>query len=345
MIPFRTRQRLRRILVTVLVLALLATVVLGCWVLWLNRYVIYTRDGAKLDFDLPVELPVGRPAVAPTVGKPVDIVYQEDIGIDAPGETVLTQLKGCYADAAMLKSDFAAVADRLKKLSADTVILLDVRDLRGDFFYPTEQGRNPEAIDAAQMQALIRDLKETDHYLIARLPAFREYYYILEKESERVPYGLPRAGGNGALWLDESGPNYWLDPASNGTVSRLIAIISELKEMGFDEVVLDEFRFPDTDRITYSGDREAAIADTAAALVKVCATDKFTVSFISSDPAFPLPESRSRLFLRNASASRLEELTAETGLEDPDVRLVFLTELLDTRFDDYGVLRPVDTAE
>ena len=40
MIPFRTRRLLRKIVVTVLVLALIAAVVLGCWVLWLNRYVI-----------------------------------------------------------------------------------------------------------------------------------------------------------------------------------------------------------------------------------------------------------------------------------------------------------------
>ena len=37
MIPFRTRRLLRRIFVTLLVLALIAAVVLGCWVLWLNQ--------------------------------------------------------------------------------------------------------------------------------------------------------------------------------------------------------------------------------------------------------------------------------------------------------------------
>ena len=84
MIPFRTRQLLRRIAVTVLVLVLIAAVVLGCWVLWLDRYIIYTRDGVKLDFDLPPSLTPGRPAVPPAPGKPVDIVYQEDIRTDDP---------------------------------------------------------------------------------------------------------------------------------------------------------------------------------------------------------------------------------------------------------------------
>lgn len=345
MIPFRTRQLLRRILVTVLVLVLVAAVVLGCWLLWLNRYIIYTRDGAKLDFDLSPVLTPGTPAVKPTEGKPVDIVYQENLGVEIPDSNALTQLSGVYADSTMLTEDFAATAEALKVLSADTAIMLDVRNARGDFFYTSTLGRNADAIDATEMNALIEALLETDHYLIARLPAFREYWYILEDEQERVPYGLPRAGGNGALWLDESGPNYWMDPAAEGTLNRLVQIVTELRAMGFHEVVFDDFRFPDTDRIAYEGDREAAITNAAAALVKICSTDKFTVSFVSSEPQFPLPEGRSRLYLEGAAAAELDELAQQTGLEEPLPRLVFLTELLDTRFDAYSVLRPADTVE
>lgn len=345
MIPFRTRRLLRRIFVTVLVLALIAAVVLGCWVLWLNRYVIYTRDGAKLDFDLAPELTPGRPAVAPTVGKPVDIVYQEDEEIEGEKDYTLTPLQGVYADAKALTENFEATAEALKKLSADTAILLDVKTVRSEFFYPTALGRNASGVDPAQLKALIDELKKTDHYLVARLPALREYWYILDDEAERVPYGLPRYGGNGALWLDESGPNYWLNPSAEGTLNRLREIITELKSLGFDEVVLDDFRFPDTDRISYEGDREAAIRDAAAFLVKICATDKFAVSFAGTDPTFPLPEGRSRLYLRNATATQLGELAEQTGLADPATRLVFLTEALDTRFDDYSVLRPADTIQ
>ena len=345
MIPFRTRRLLRRILVAVLILVLVAAVVLGCWLLWLNRYIIYTRDGAKLDFDLSPVLTPGSPAVKPTEGKPVDIVYQENLGVELPDSNALAQLSGVYADSAMLTEDFAATAEALKVLSADTAIMLDVRNARGEFFYSTTLGRNADAIDATEMNALIKALLETDHYLIARLPAFREYWYILENEQERVPYGLPRAGGNGALWLDESGPNYWMNPESEGTLSHLVQIVTELRAMGFHEVVFDDFRFPDTDRIAYEGDREAAIANAAAALVKICSTDKFAVSFVSSEPQFPLPEGRSRLYLEDAAAAELDELTQQTGLEDPIPRLVFLTNLLDTRFDAYSVLRPADTVE
>ena len=345
MIPFRTRQLLRRILITALVLVLIAAVVLGCWVLWLDRYIIYTRDGAKLDFGLSPTLAPGKPAVAPAPGKPVDIVYQEDIRTEDTENAPMAQLSGVYADTQMLTEQFDAVAEALKQLDPSVPILLDVRNLKGDFFYSSEQGKTASGMDAEALGALIMELKADGHYLIARMPAFREHAYILENETERVPYGLPRKGGGGSLWLDESGPNYWLNPQSNGTLSRLIAIITELKLLGFDEVVLDDFRIPDTDRVVFEGDRAETIADTAEALVKVCGSERFTVSFVAEDPAFPLPQQHSRLYLENAEATRLADLAAQTGLEDPTIRLVFLTELLDTRFDTYSVLRPADAAQ
>ena len=340
MIPFRTRQMLRRILVTVLVLALLAAVVLSCWVLWLNRYVIYTRDGAKLDFNLSPTLSEGNAAVPPIPGKPVDIVYQEDLGIEDPEDDVLKPLKGFYADTADLKADPEKLQETLVKLSAGTAVMVDVRNVRSEFYYPTSLGKNLQGLDPETFAAMVKELKKTDHYLIARLPAFREYYYILDDEDTRVAFGLPRAGGNGALWLDETGPNYWMNPISDGTLSHLVQIVAELKAMGFDEVVFDDFCFPDTDRISYSGDRDAAIRDAAAFLAKVCTDEDFAVSFISEDPAFPLPEGRCRLYLKNADAGELAALVEATGLDPESGRLVFLTDTLDTRFDDYGVLRP-----
>ena len=238
MIPFRTRQMLRRILVTVLVLALLAAVVLSCWVLWLNRYVIYTRDGAKLDFNLSPTLSEGNAAVPPVPGKPVDIVYQEDLGIEDPEDDVLKPLKGFYADTADLKADPEKLQETLVKLSAGTAVMVDVRNVRSEFYYPTSLGRNLQGLDPEGFAAMVKELKKTDHYLIARLPAFREYYYILDDEDTRVAFGLPRAGGNGALWLDQSGPCYWLNPTDPNVINWIASIIMELKEMGFNEVVL-----------------------------------------------------------------------------------------------------------
>jgi len=87
-----------------------------------------------------------------------------------------------------------------------------------------------------------------------------------------------------------------------------------------------------------------ALAQAAQTLVTSCTTDTFTVSFVV-DTAFPPPAGRNRLYMQNAEASQAAVLADSTGLEDPSVRVVFLTEFHDTRFDAYGVLRPLSTAE
>ena len=50
-IPYRIQRMLKRLVVlaaiALVVLALLAL----CWFLWLDRYVVYTRNGAMLDFE------------------------------------------------------------------------------------------------------------------------------------------------------------------------------------------------------------------------------------------------------------------------------------------------------
>ena len=44
-IPYRTRRVLKRLGSALLALALVAIFVLMCWLLWLDRFVVYTRDG------------------------------------------------------------------------------------------------------------------------------------------------------------------------------------------------------------------------------------------------------------------------------------------------------------
>ena len=60
MIPYRTRRLVRNLLIAILVLVLVASAALICWLLWLNRYIVYTRDGAKLDFSLSLQFPEGE---------------------------------------------------------------------------------------------------------------------------------------------------------------------------------------------------------------------------------------------------------------------------------------------
>ena len=64
-----------------------------CWLLWLSRYIIYTRDGAKLDFSLDAQVAVGEPALPPGEQETVSIYYNEGENV-VETTTELKQLLG-----------------------------------------------------------------------------------------------------------------------------------------------------------------------------------------------------------------------------------------------------------
>ena len=205
-IPYRVRRGLQRFFITTAVLALVCIVAFGAWMLWLSRYVVYTDDGAKLDFSLTFDHAEGEIARPPEGGTNVSISYGNTDDLDnLPSETLM-KLEGCTVTADMLKSDkFAATKAALDALPEGSTVLLDVRNVRGEFYYTSSLGRAANKVDTAAVDTLIRDLRAKNCYLIARFPAFRDRWYFLEDEMGRVPYGLPLAGGNGSLWEDVKG--------------------------------------------------------------------------------------------------------------------------------------------
>ena len=339
MIPYRTRNLLRKLIVTGLVLLLIAAALLLCWFLWLNRFVIYTRVGAMLDFSLSPEISVGQQAELQEPNETVDIYYNEGDNAILPETTELTQLSGVCITGQMLTENFSEVQKYISTLPAETPVLLDVKNIRGEFYCTTTLGKQSKQVDPQQMDELIASLQQTGRYLIARLPAFRDYWFGLEN----VDCGIFNPNRL-SLWMDED-RCYWLNPKSEGTLTYLIQIVAELRDLGFDEVVFTDFCVPATNAIYFEGDRNQAINETAATLVKTCAKDTFAVSFVRSSDAFQLPEGRSRLYLKDVAAADAAAVATQTGLEDIKTRLVFLTELMDTRFDDYGVLRPAQIAQ
>lgn len=344
-IPYRARRNLRRLFTTVLILALVIACVLLCWFLWLHRYVVYTRDGVKLDFDRPLEYPQGEIAVPPDTLPSVHIQYDNGVQPEEEVNTELVRFSGYYVTLEKIKEDFSAVEAQLQQLPAKSTVLIEVKNIQSYTYFSTDVGMIPDNFDTLQMDELIQKLRDQGHYVIAKIPAFQEYAYFLADERGRVPFGLPRKGGNGSLWLDgtiQNAPCYWLNPASDGTLTYLIQTITELRLLGFDEVVLDGFRFPDTDLIAFEGDQQLTLEATADKLVKTCATDTFCVSFVRSAADLKLPAGRTRLYLTGVAATSAASVAMQTDFEDPTLQVVFLADSGDTRYDEFCVLRPID---
>jgi GH24 family phage-related lysozyme (muramidase) len=247
-----------------LVIALIALLVIGlfatCWFLWLDRYVVYTRNGAVLDFERSSEDIVGEPAHPPVQDNLVSIYYNEG---DAMVETSkeLSQMSGYYIDVAALMGGIETVKEQLSRLPAGTPVMLEVKNSFGSFYYNTSASNfRSDTLDLNAVDELIRYMNQKDLYTIACLPALRDYSYGLNFEQN----GLPTAGGY--LWADEE-YRYWLDPTKEGTISYLTGIANELRALGFNEVVFLNFHFPDTQSIVFNGDKTQALTNAAQALV------------------------------------------------------------------------------
>ena len=337
-IPYRTQQKLKHLAIILLALLVVGVIVWGLWIIWLQRFVVYTRDeGAVIDFELSETLPVGEEAVAPEEGMQIEIYYNE--GDDKVNiSTELSQLNGYYVTGSEVASDPAGVWEKIQALPAGTAVMLDMKSIYGTFYYTTSTGRPlSDSADISGVDELITNLRGSSYYTIARVPALRDREYGIANTRS----GLPTSGGY--LWMDDDGC-YWLNPSSEDNITYLISIATELRDLGFNEVVFDDYYFPSTSKIVFKGDKPQTLADTAQTLVTNCATDYFAVSFVS-DGTWTEPAGRSRVYREDVSdPTQLSEVTQGLTLTDPNIRLVFITSNMDTRFESYGVMRPIDLA-
>ena len=338
-LPYRTRRVLRGVGIAALFLALLLILVWMVWLLWLDRYVVYTEDGAHFDFSLSNRSLSGQIAVPPEDDMTVSIYFNEGDGIlNVSAE--LRQLSGYYVDRDMLEAGIPEVINQLKKLPPETPVMVELKDIVGRFFYNTTlSDHRYSGIDIAGMEALFDYLNKSALYTIAKIPALRDYYHGLEN----VSHGLAIKGGY--LWMEPGTNCYWLNPTNEGAQSYLMQQILEIRGKGFDEVILGDFRFPDTSAIVFNASRREALQNTAAKLLETCGTDRFAISFCVSDPSIALPAARTRMYFEGVAAADVKTMADSCLLTDLPIKLAFITELKDTRFDDYSVLRPLTSAE
>lgn len=337
-IPYRTRRILKRVAVIALVVLLAAAFAWLCWFTWLKRYIVYTRsEGAVLDFSLSARLPEGTPALPPQQEETVSIYFNEGENAISTSKE-LSRLAGYYADREALIAGVDEVLQQAKALERGTPVMLDVKSATGNFFYSSAVAEYRDSkVDITAVDELIRVLDESGVYLIARLPSLRDRQYGLNNVNDGV------FDTRGAYLFRDEGACYWLNPKKQGVLTYLVQVVTELKNLGFDEVVFDYFDFPDTKFMRFDGDKEQALLEAANTLVTSCGTDSFAVSFVQK-PGFALPEGRTRLYIKDALAADASLVAQQTGLENPDIKVVFMTEVHDTRFDAFGVLRPLDAA-
>lgn len=340
-IPYRTRRRLNLIGTVGLILLLVFIIVWFCWVIWIERFVVYSDGKASLDLNVSANDIIGEVAVPPAGGGTgISIYYNEGANaIETSNE--LTRLDGYFIDAADLTNRLDGLWDMLKPLPSGTPIMIDMKGGYGSFYYTSHLGDAvlSQSVEVGKVDELVADMNAKGFYTIARISAFRDYNYGLNHVPNGL-YMLSRAG----LWADEGG-YYWLDPTNLSVQNWIGSVVKELKGMGFKEVVLADFRFPASDKYIFRGDKTAALQEAAQKLVENTADDAFTLSFSVADASFAAPEGRTRVYLEDVDAGSVGAKAAQATVSDPQIRLVFVAKTNDTRYSEYGVLRPIGVAE
>ncbi len=333
-LSYRSRTRLKKGLKLVLaglgallLLALLFAVFLG-------RYVVYTPEGARLDFKRNTARDVELPDAQPTPSSPIESL---EIEFADPGERnrETTAVSGVYIDLEMLQ-DPEAVLEAVKELSAPCTVLMDLKGGNGSFYYSTGiDGAQQAAIDIGTVDAVISYLRSHGFTMVARIKTFQDSNFALN----HIVSSLRTASG--ALWVGNG--FYWLDPASDTVVAYLKQIARELAEKGFKEIVFDDFRFPNGTQIVYTSDKNRSdlIAGVATDLLNFFASSNITISFGNPNADFALTGA-SHVYLSGVTGSGVSAaVKGYSRLSDLQNQLVFLTGSKDRRFDDYQVLRPL----
>ena len=200
-----------------------------------------------------------------------------------------------------------------------------------------------DGVDSATVNAALTAWNEGDVYTVARLSCFRD-----EALGSNMDYTLRTSSDY--RWRD-SGDLHWATPSSENVRGYLIGLMTELAQMGFDEIVLDHFGYPAqadgslsnlgrSDSNYPEGALDAVITDFLAQAAQALEPYGTKLSLHASqdvltgiDPstgltAAALNASVDRIWV---SGTRIDVLTAleGSGVEQAEARLVSLVEQLD----------------
>lgn len=257
---YRGRRGGKTWLILALVLILLAAVVF----LAVQRYMVFHGDGSY-----QIELPWARhtaqtetPAPQPT-GQELEIVIEQPEGEAAseapaqPAPSAAQPLRAQELDASALlgsmERDLAALPD------AVNAVAIRVKTVGGDLLYPSALQL---AIDAGAVQgssiarSAIEDLNASGYYTIARLSALHDSRFSFAHMTDAAV--LQKAYKNNIWYAPDS--SFYLAPEKELTREYLTAIAAEVAELGFDELLFDEFGYPAAGRLNNIDDSARTVS-------------------------------------------------------------------------------------
>jgi len=234
---YRGRRTVTDILRLIAVVLAVAVVLVVAGLFFLQKYIVYTDDGPKLQ--LPPLFQGEEPDGSVSLPDPgsVSIIEREPDG--SQPEPDQGQKAGVALQLSVDEVVNGAAAAKLEEAGADALIL-EVKDQLGRLSWHSEQqvagwsGVNGQQAAGDALKAW----NQGDVYTVARVHCFRD---------DTVPYYnnnlALRWAGNDWNWRDELGLR-WTSPGKAEVRAYNAALCGELAQLGFDEIVLEEFYFP-----------------------------------------------------------------------------------------------------
>ena len=134
-LTWRTRKRLKTTALILGSAAALTFAIWLCWIIWLGRFVVYSRDGVRLDFDW-VTPGSYVTAVEPQL-QDVEVLYDDGSETVVERKKELEQLIGCTISLDMLTDDLGEVDEAIRQQPKGTAVLLELKSGSGNFYYKT----------------------------------------------------------------------------------------------------------------------------------------------------------------------------------------------------------------
>lgn len=255
-------------IIAIIVIAFIAMMFYG-----LQKYIIITNDGVKLD--IPIINGGSSMMKADDEGN-VIIEYEKVNAELVVGEADYSNVMSSAGDdVKAIKAKFiyasnlneSTVNSCAGSLGECNAVVLELKPSTGKLAWKTgvdfanAYGLNGET----DLKPIISSLKDKDVYVAVQLNCFvdsalAEHYSQMKLKTD-----------SGMECIDGAGT--WLDPYNNDLRSYIIALCRELDDMGVDEIILSNVKIPSADVYTYAFGASTSSAPNAVSAVSGFALD------------------------------------------------------------------------
>lgn len=231
-----------------LIILLLVVLLIACAFWFAQRYVVYSADGS-FHFEFPWSQRQSEPESAQpdeqTPAQDLEIIIEEP---EEPEPPPVPDLHAYALDASVLQGGSTKALAQLSESDANALVI-PVKNSRGQLLYPSqlEEAKKVGAIVGGSISAAaIEELNASDYTTIARIATLHDslfaYAHMADAAVQQIKY-------SGYVWY---GPNetFYLAPEKELTRRYLSDIAVECAELGFDELLLDEFSYPTVGRLS-----------------------------------------------------------------------------------------------